>query len=76
MDGGTEVIGYDIQLDDGNNGAFSYVLGGDDQTLDREVLVTAGIIKGLTYRARYRAINSIGAGLWSDISYITASTVP
>lgn len=38
--------------------------------------VTKGIVKGRTFRVRYRAINSIGAGPWSDIAYIPASTVP
>ena len=76
MNGGTEIIGYQIQLDDGSNGAFYTVLGAIDNTLDTEVIVTSDIVKGKTYRARYRAINSIGPGPWSPIAYITASTVP
>lgn len=76
MNGGTEIIGYQIQLDDGNNGPFTTVLGQSDNTLDTEVTVSSGIVKGKTYRARYRAINSIGPGPWSPIAYIAASTVP
>ena len=44
--------------------------------MDTEVIINDGIVKGKTYRIRYRAINSIGAGEWSDIAYIPAATVP
>ena len=33
-------------------------------------------MRGLQYRVRYRGINSVGAGDWSDPTTITASTVP
>ncbi len=76
MDGSADILSYEIQIDDGNNGPFRTVLGGDTYTLDAEVTVTDGIIKGKTYRLRYRAINIIGAGLWSGIRYVVASTYP
>ena len=74
--GGTDIIGYQIQIDDGNNGNYRFVLGGIEDTLDTEVVITEGITKGKTYRVRYRAINSIGPGPWSDVEYIIAATVP
>jgi hypothetical protein len=43
------------------------------------VLLTAakdGIVKGLTYRVRYRAINDVGEGPWSDVAYVRAATLP
>lgn len=65
-----------MQIDDGNNGAYTTILGQTENTLDTEVTVTKGIVKGKIYRVRYRAINSIGSGPWSDVDYIPASTVP
>ena len=79
--GGSEVVGYDMQIDDGHNGEFRFVLGGDRSanTLATSVLLTAagdGIEAGLTYRVRYRAINVIGEGPWSDIAHIRAALLP
>ena len=60
-------------MDNGNNGDYSVVL---SDTLDTQVIIASGILKGKTYRVMYRAKNSIGPGAWSDIAYITAATVP
>lgn len=76
MDGGADIISYEIQIDDGLNGPFRTVLGGDGYTLDTQILVTSDIIKGRQYRLRYRAINVIGSGPWSDLKYVIASTYP
>lgn len=35
-----------------------------------------GIQSGLTYRVRYRAINEIGEGPWSDVAFIKAMRLP
>ena len=32
--GGTDVLGYQMQVDDGNNGPYTTVLGGSENTLD------------------------------------------
>ncbi len=77
QNGGADIVSYEIQIDDGNNGPFTTVVGGPESyTLDSEVLITDGIIKGKQYRLRYRAINLIGNGLWSDMTYVVASTYP
>ena len=44
-------------------------------TLETQVLVD-GLSKGFIYRVRYRAINQIGSGEWSDIAYKRAASVP
>lgn len=80
MNGGSEVIGYQMQIDDGRSGPFVTVLGADlDQpalmTLETQVLVN-GLTKGFIYRVRYRAINQIGSGDWSEIAYKRAASVP
>jgi len=79
--GGSVIIGYDMQIDDGHNGPFRFVLGGDRSanTLTTSVLLTAeqdGIESGLIYRVRYRAVNQISEGPWSDTAYIRAATLP
>jgi hypothetical protein len=48
----------------------------ESYTLDSEVTITDNIIKGKQYRLRYRAINLIGNGPWSEITYVVASTFP
>ena len=35
-----------------------------------------GLEKGLTYRVRYRAVNEIGEGPWSDVTRVRAATLP
>jgi hypothetical protein len=79
--GGSEIVGYDMQIDNGHNGDYRFVLGGDRSanTLETSVFLTAannGIEAGLTYRIRYRAINAIGEGPWSDVAYIRAALLP
>lgn len=43
--------------------------------LESEVLVQ-NLIQGATYRAQYRAVNQIGAGLWSDSAYLLVGSAP
>ena len=48
-------------------------------TLTTSVLLTAeqdGIESGLIFRVRYRAVNQISEGPWSDTAYIRAATLP
>jgi len=41
MDGGTPLISYEIQIDDGKNGAFATVLGGIKAlTLETKIAIT------------------------------------
>ena len=79
--GGSPVLGYDMQIDDGHYGEYRFILGGDRSANTRaaSVVLTAEddeIEAGLTYRVRYRAINAIGEGEWSDVAYIRAATLP
>ena len=79
--GGTPIVGYDLQIDDGNSGDWSYVIGGDrsQNTLQRSIVLSPeshGIESGLNYRIRFRAINAVGEGEWSDISVVRAVRLP
>ena len=40
------------------------------------MLVYQGIVRGETYRFRYRALNAYGWGPYSEISYIIAAQTP
>lgn len=55
---------------------FVEVVGGDPFTLQTYFTITKGIEKSETYAFRYRGINAIGAGPWSNISKLDAATVP
>ena len=79
--GGSPIIGYELQIDDGKNGDFRYVIGGDlsNPTLQTRVFVTKethGIEAGLSYRTRYRVINDNYVSDWSDETYVNAITLP
>lgn len=75
--GGSSITGYEFQVDDGSLGDFVTVQGGvNDRTLALKTTITMNIIKGRTYRVRYRGINSVGEGIWSDAVNIIASTIP
>jgi len=53
------------------------VQGGEgDYSLETTAIIDQGIVQGVQYRIRYRAINLIGESDWSDIAYITAATAP
>lgn len=75
--GGSSITGYEFQIDDGNLGEYVTAQGGsDDRTLALKASITLNIIKGRTYRVRYRGINSVGEGEWSIAVEVIASTTP
>jgi hypothetical protein len=45
---------------------FVEIVGGDPYTLQIYFVVTKGITIGVDYAFRYRAINAVGPGDWSD----------
>ncbi len=73
--GGTPVLSYELQMGSTNLRDFVSILGLEPYTLALSFIVTKGIEKGKTYAFRYRAINSVGAGPWSEITELTAATV-
>jgi hypothetical protein len=44
-------------------------------SLETQVLVK-NLSKGIVYKVRYRAINSIGTGAWSELAFMRAAQVP
>ena len=70
--GGSDILESEIQMDDGINGAFSS-LKTSQQT---SILIDSNIIKGRTYRFKYRVRNINGWSEYSEISYIDAADKP
>jgi hypothetical protein len=70
-DGGSPILNYEIQYDDGLRGAYKSII-----TLSPIVTITREINRGRQYRLRYRAQNFNGWGEFSEIGYIKSATVP
>lgn len=71
LDGGSRILQYELQYDDGQRGPFKSVL-----TLSPLVVVTQGVRRGQEHRARYRAMNFNGWGPFSEVAYILAAGPP
>jgi hypothetical protein len=76
--GGSDILSYEIQMDDGQGGDF-YSLAGNEtagKTLATTFTIRQDIQDGGLYRFRYRARNVNGWSSFSAIAYIRAATVP
>lgn len=77
--GGSPILSYQLELDDGQGGAFLPVVGSDPTnnpyTLNSKIVTTA-IFSGRSYRVRYKAYNVHGWGGYSPEATIIAATVP
>ena len=60
--GGSPIISYEVQMDDGKNGIFTSIIGFNSNSLVTVYIVDKSIIKGRRHRFRYRAKNIVGWG--------------
>lgn len=74
--GGSVIVSYHLMMDDGINGEFYTIMGLDVNSLLRQFTITQGIIKGRTYRFKYRVKNNVGWTEFSPVTYILAASVP
>jgi hypothetical protein len=74
--GGATIDSYELQIDDGANGAFAEAIGFTSPYTLNSLLVSSGISSGLTYRFRYRVHNVHGWGDFSPIGSILAAVIP
>lgn len=74
MNGGSPITGYDLYRDDGNNGDFSNIYFVDNVLSFS--YIDENIMRGKTYRYKYRARNVNGWGEFSNSAYLFASDVP
>lgn len=78
--GGSQIISYNLQIDDANGGPFISVGGFDPISMKTEyVLSDAYVKRGATYRLRYRVKNDVDQVSWSgysDVLYALVSDTP
>lgn len=67
-DGGSPLLSYELQMGSLTLTDFTSVVGADPYSLQVAFIVTRNVEKGKFYAFRYRAINIIGPGEWSEIS--------
>ena len=75
-DQGSSILTYDVQIDDGIGGPFTTFAGGQTAYLKLSAVASTNIIKGETYRVRYRASNVNGWSAYSNIAHILAASSP
>lgn len=66
--GGSEILSYSLEVDDGAGGNFVPLYGADSDSLSTQYLHQRSDMRGLVIRARHRAKNAVG---WSEYSPIT-----
>lgn len=74
--GNSAIISYQLDIDDGIGGDYSPVGGYDPLSLITTYSITSGIVRGRTYRLRYRSLNGAGWSGYSPLLYATAATTP
>ena len=67
---GSTLIAYELQADNGLQGAFTEVYRGLNRTVALQTVV------GRTYRFRHRVMNSVGWSEFSQTKYILAADAP
>lgn len=75
-DGGSAILSYELQIDDGLGGDFTTLVGYSPNTMVTHFTVYQDIVKGRVHRFRYRAKNSVGWGPYSAEASILPATVP
>jgi len=73
--GGSPILSYSLELDDGLGGDFRVLYGTISDTLSTS-LIFKQVTRGLLYRARYRVRNAIGFSDYSPIGYLRAASRP
>lgn len=74
--GGSSILSYNVEIDDGYSGPFRSIIGKDSNSLLTTVTISDNILKGKTYRVRYQAKNAIGWGEYSSEETILAASRP
>ena len=75
-DGGSAVLSYELQRGSPALNDWRSLVGEAPHTLALEHVVSSEIAAGEVYTFRYRAINQVGAGPWSDTMAIRAAGRP
>ena len=74
-DGGSTILSYSLEIDDGLGGPFYSLYGDVDDTLSLST-IHKNVTRGLLYRTRYRVRNVIGWSAYSPTGHLLAASVP
>ena len=74
--GGSTILSYNIEMDNGQGGNFTSLVGYDINSLETTYTIESGIEAGVMYRFRYAAKNIAGWSGYSPITYIRAAAKP
>lgn len=73
--GGSDILSYSMEYNDGNSSDFSVLYGVEVDTLLLSYTLDK-VVAGKTYRFRYRSRNAVGWSAYSKVGYITAMSAP
>jgi len=74
--GNSPIVSYSLEMDDGQGGDFEAIGGLISNSMQTTYMVAEGIVRGMTYRFRYRVLNGAGWSDYSPIQYAQAATTP
>ena len=75
-DGGSPILTYELQMDDGAGGDFVSLTGFSPYSMIQHFTVVENVSKGRVHRFRYRAKNAVGWGPFSQEASILAASPP
>ena len=75
QNGESDILSYNLEWDQGSN-TWVEITGESEIYLLESFVKTSEILAGETYGFRVRALNSLGWGTYSDVTYIKAATKP
>lgn len=76
VNGGSPILSYELQMDDGLAGPFTSLVGFNTDSMATSYVATQGVVKGRYHLFKYRALNYIGWGPFSNAAAVLAATVP
>jgi hypothetical protein len=74
--GGSEILSYSLEIDDGAGGNFEALYGYDSDSLSTSYLHQRDDMRGLVIRARCRVRNAVGWSSYSPVTYTRAAQRP
>ena len=75
-DGGSAILSYSLEMDDGEGGPFAVLYGDSVASLSLTFTNATGITRGAVYRVRSRSRNIIGWSAYSPVGYVRAAVKP
>jgi hypothetical protein len=74
QNGGSPVLSYELQMDNGKGGDFASYIGGTAPSLETRITIEENINSGGIFRFRFRAANVQGWSDYSPIAHVKAAT--